>query len=391
MELQACQHLGIPGDEEVCYSYPNVLNVCYADRAAVSRFLPVDLAHQRQYCLTPNHVLCPTYLRWAASVDPGGRRPGRSTFLEFFGLREEPFSIVPESRFLCESEGQQRAHAGLRWLVDRRQGLGTLLGPVGTGKTLLCRALAEELSSSPQHVVALQLTPEYRSEYAFTAALLDAWHVTPRRRRSLHDLEEAVHAFLAKTNLARHRTAVLIVDEAHSLSPRVLQHVCRLLNWQDGGVQLLQVILAGQPRLGANVARLPALRDRMVVEFRLEAMTRADVAYMIAERLRRAGHRGDLFSAEAVTTIHHQAGGVPRRVTVLCLLSMWSAYQQGKRYVSREVVRSVAAQADQGALFTMAGRDPGQLAGAWAGVAPGRASPGWVPGFLQRWWAALRA
>ena len=390
MKLQACQHLGIPGDETVHYSYPNVLNVCYADGAALSRFLPVELPHQRQFCLTQDYQLCPTYLRRASGVDRGERKARAPSFLEFFGLREEPFSIVPERRFLCESAGQQRAHAGLRWLVDHRQGLGLLLGPVGTGKTLLCHTLAGELRSNPRHVVALQLTPNDRSEYAFTAALLDAWRVTPRRRRSLHDLEDAAHGFLAKTVLERQRTVVLIVDEAHGLSRRLLQHVCRLLNWQDGGVQLLQVILAGQPRLRANVARLPALRDRTVVEFWLAAMTQADVAQMIEARVRRAGHRGDLFSAGAVEMIYRQTEGMPRQVTILCLLSMWLAYQQGKRFVSREVVRGLAEGADQGALFPMLGQDVGQVAKAWAELAP-RPARWWMPGFLWRWWVAMRA
>jgi type II secretory pathway predicted ATPase ExeA len=362
---EACPHLGVPGDATARYSYPNALNVCYAQQAAVSSFLPVDLVHQAQFCLTQDHILCPIYLRQAASIHRESRPGKPQTFLEFFGLSEEPFSIVPQPHFLSESGRQQEALAGLRWLIDQRQGLGLLFGAVGAGKTLLCRTLFDRLSFDPRYVPALLLTPSHRSEYAMMAEILTAWKVKLQRARSLQDLEAGAHQFLAQAVLERGQTPVLIVDEAQTLPRRHLQQVCKLLNWQDGGVQLAQVILAGQPSLYSALLRVPALRDRAVVEFNLGPMTREDVARLISERMRRAGGRADLFSTSAVSLIFQQSGGMPRRVTILCLLSLWLAFQQGRRFVSREVVQTVIERVLTAGILTES-EDMARIASAWS-------------------------
>jgi type II secretory pathway predicted ATPase ExeA len=389
-EMILCPHLGAPGDKETRYLWPNILNVCYADQAGWAKFRPVELTHQGQFCLTRDHVLCPVYLRLVAAVRREGR-PGRvQTHLEFFGLREEPFSIVPQPLLLCESQSQRQAHTGLRWLIDHRQGLGLLLGSVGTGKTLLCHALFEELNLNPQYVTALLLTPSQHSEYALMADLLACWKVKPQRRRSLRNLETAAHHFLAQIVLSRRKTAVLIVDEAQTLSTKQLQQVCKLLNWQDEGQQLLQVILAGQPSLQARLGRVPALRDRAVVEFALTPMTLGDMQQMISERLRRAGRRGDLFAPSALQLIYQHTGGMPRRVTILCLQCLWLAYQEGVRHISGEVVQAVVERASGGDLFATPGEAAVQMAASRSALT-GWPSPSWLLGLIQRLWPRVAA
>lgn len=383
-----CPHLGVPGDQEVHYGYPNVMNVCYADTSGWSEFEPIDLSRQRMNCLTGNYLLCPIHLGQMSGKNGGGRKRRARTYLEHFGLREEPFSIVPQPRFMVESENQRLAHAGLRWLIDRRQGLGLLFGPVGTGKTLLCHSLAQELGSDPQNVVALLLTPSHRTEYALMADVLTRWKVKPARRRSLRDLEAAAHYFLAQRVLHQKKTVILIIDEAQTLERKQLQQICKMLNWQDGGKQLLQVILAGQPGLQGQVSRVPALRDRAVVEFVLTPMALADMQEMIAKRLKEAGRRGDLFARSAQQLIYQQTAGMPRRVTILCLRSMWMAYQQGERFISKELVQTVIDQHNAGDLYAT----PGEAAAPLAAGLPsptGQAPPNWLPSPLQRLWVRV--
>jgi type II secretory pathway predicted ATPase ExeA len=349
-----CPYLGVPTDKDVRYGYPNSLNVCYANLTGWSKFRPVDLAHQRQFCTNLSFATCPIYARQITGSRRNGRkRRTQQTYLEFFGLREEPFSIVPQPRFLVQSQSQQQAFERLRWLVEQRQGLGVLLGTVGTGKTLLCHTLIEELAAQPHFVTALLLTPSHRSEYALMADILASWKVRPRRQRSLRDLEAAAHHFLVEAVLERKHTVVLAIDEAQSLSRRPLQQLCKLLNWQDGGEQLLQVILAGQPALEDKLARIPALRDRAVVELSLGEMTLADAQRMISQRLQKAGRRGDLFAPSAVQAIYQRAAGMPRRITILCQLCLWLAYQEGVRYISGEIALAVIDHSYNGDLFAL--------------------------------------
>lgn len=387
---QLCRYLAIPGDEQVRYSYPSNLNVCYADRDSLSEFVPVEPEHQREYCLTSSHVVCPIYLRRTLGTQDDAKHRPQQTFFEFFDLSEEPFSIVPQPRFLAESGVQKQAHAGLRWLVERKHGLAVLYGPVGTGKTLLCRTMAEELAASPHFAVGTMLTPSYRTEYAFMSDLLTAWGISPERRRSLQDLDTAALEFLKHSVFDHELTMVLIVDDAQVLPRRVLNQVCKLLNWQDGGVQLLQVILAGQPSLLAHLDRVPALRDRVVVNLALTAMTPMDVQRMVAERLKRAGRQGDLFAPSAVQLIYRHARGMPRRVTILCLLSMWVAYQRGVKYITQEIVQAVVEHGDSDKVFAGNDADLAEVASALSALESPR-SPEWLPPFLQRFWQRLAA
>jgi general secretion pathway protein A len=334
------------------YGHPDPLHVCYAGVAGPLPFVPLEMAYQKAVCLTPLHAECSTYLSAAAHANHFGRAVPANRHLPFFGLREEPFSIVPESRFLCESEQQKEAHDGLRWLVDCHHGLGLLFGTVGTGKTLLCRTLFEELSADRRYVPALMLTPSDRSEYGLMSELLAQWH-NPQRMRSTRSLETVAHDYLMQVTLGRKKTAVLIIDEAQGLSSRTLLQVCKMLNWQDGGQQLLQIVLAGQPTMEGSLVRVPALRDRAVVQFTLTGMTLPETRRVITSRVKRAGGRVDLFAPDALELVHNKTAGMPRRVIILCLKSLWLAYYDGERQITREVVQAVIDEAGAADLYAL--------------------------------------
>ena len=362
-DVVLCPYLGSPGDRKTCHRYPNALNVCYASATGRIEFEPVALPQQSQLCLTADHVLCPSYLGAMVARARAGRPAPAQTYLQFFGLQEEPFSIVPQSRFLRESDSQQQAHTGLRWLIDQQHGLGLLFGQVGTGKTLLCHTLHQELTSDHSYLSTLLLTPSYHSEYALMTDLLAQWRIKPARLRSRRNLEEVAHDYLLQVVLGRKKTAVLIVDEAQILPSRALHQVCRLLNWQDEGRQLLQVILAGQPTLQRGLHRVPALRDRAVVEFTLTGMTPSETGEVIAERLQRAGRHKELFAAGAVDLIHQHTGGMPRQVMIVCLKCLWRAYLGGQRLITTEIVDAVIKDNNGGDLFAVQDRRAVQITG----------------------------
>ena len=357
-----CPYLGIPGDDQVHYGGPNGLNVCYALNEGWTAFKPVEPAHQERFCLIAQHQACQSFVghMTAGRASADGRTV---TYLEYFGLAEEPFSIVPQARFFCESDSQRAAHTRLSWLIGQQQGLGILFGSIGTGKTALCHTLYKELSDDPRHLPVLILTPTYTSEYGLLADLVAHWGLSPARQRSTQDLEAALHQFLAQAVLEQGQTPVLIVDEAQGLSRALLQQVRTLLNWQDGGRQLLQVVLAGQPDLQSRLARVPALVDRAVVIHCLAPMTLADTQRMIQQRLRHAGRKGDLFAPSAMRLIHEQAGGMPRQVVILSLLSLWLAYQEGTRFITAEGVQAAIDRARPGDLLALAGKAAARSAG----------------------------
>lgn len=371
-----CPYLGVPGDNQVHYGDPNGLNVCYALNEGWTAFKPVEPAHQGRFCLSSQHQTCQSFVghMTAGRVSPEGRSV---TYLEYFGLKEEPFSIVPQARFFCESDSQRAAHTRLSWLIGQQQGLGILFGSIGTGKTALCHSLYEKLSAEPRYLPILILTPTYTSEYGFLADLVAQWHLTPARQRSTQDLEAALHQFLAQAVLERGQTPVLIIDEAQSLSRTLLQQVRTLLNWQDGGRQLLQVILAGQTDLQARLARVPALVDRAVVIHCLAPMTLADMQRMIQQRLRLAGRQGDLFAPSAMRLIHEQTEGMPRQVIILCLLSLWLAYQEGTRFITAEGVQAAIDRAKPGDLLAAAGKAAARSA------RKNGSGPAWLPRRLR--------
>ncbi len=338
-KLTLCPHLGLRADETLRHAYPSLENCCYAESTdrTDGRLIPVDV--QGELCLTEQFTQCATYLR--TSLSQAGRLPslGLRNYLDFFGLREEPFSIVPMPRYLYYTTSQMAALQGLQYLVEARQGLGALYGPIGTGKTVLCRTLCDRLSTDPRYKVVFLPTPDYRSEFALLQAILAPLQV-PTEARSQRTLEVRLLETLVREVIDHERTVVLIIDEAQTLRPRLLELVRRLLNYQTQETQLLQIILSGQMDLAGRLRRwAPALRDRVVIEHTLEPMAPSDVAAMIQERLAKAGREDLLFTPAATRLIYERSQGYPRRVIVICIRAMWLAYQERVRRIDAPLVQ----------------------------------------------------
>jgi len=337
--LITCPHLGLGFDATLCHAYPSLENYCYAEGRGrqASRPIPTDV--QGGLCLTQQFTQCPTYLR--ATLSQAGRLPplGLRNYFDFFGLREEPFSIVPMPRYLYYTPGQLAALQGLQHLVEAQQGLGVLYGPIGTGKTVLCRTFCERLGADPRYTVVFLPTPNYRSEFALLQGILSLLQV-PTRARSQRDLERRLLNYLVREVIENEHTVVLLIDEAQTLRSRLLELVRKLLNYQTSDKQLLQVVLSGQMDLAKRLRRwAPALRDRVVVEYTLEPMTPADVTAMIQERLARAGREDPLFTPAATRLVYERSQGYPRRVIVICIRSMWLAYRERVRRIDAPLVQ----------------------------------------------------
>lgn len=277
---------------------------------------------------------------------PGARR---IMYLQYFGLHENPFSIPPDPQYLYLSRGHQEALAHLQYGLSEAGGFVQLTGEVGTGKTLLIRALVERL---PEGVdVALILYPVLTVS-EFVAAICDELRVPyPGEKASLKQLIDALNTHLLRTH-AQGRRTVLIIDEAQNLSREVLEQIRLLTNLETTKQKLLQIIVIGQPELSNMLAQqdLRQLAQRITARYSLAAITHDETRYYIAHRCRVAGARRLLFKYSALHHAHVLTGGIPRLINILCDRALLGAYTHGENMVDVRIIKRAAKELGSGAI-----------------------------------------
>ena len=287
-----------------------------------------------------------------------------------FGLRESPFTLTPDPRYLFMSDAHKEALASMIYGVQERKGFVLILGEVGTGKTTLIRHLLGHFGDNVTTIYIFNSMVGF--DELLQGILRELELPCPSRQRL--DVIETLNDYLLRENAAG-RYVVLIVDEAQHLSPEVLEELRMLSNLETSRNKLLQIILVGQPELGQKLGRpgLRQLRQRIGLVAELKPLTAEETAQYIAHRLEIAGHKGRvIFSRSALKKIHAAAGGIPRLVNVLCDKSLVLAFGDGARQISRKVVNQVAKD---WVAFT---RDPAPLPNAGqrrAGAADHRMRP----------------
>jgi len=265
-------------------------------------------------------------------------------YTSFFGLREKPFSITPDPRYLFLSERHGEALAHLVYGVTESGGFIQLTGEVGTGKTTLVRTLL--LNRMPNNAnVAVVLNPQL-SVVEFLATICEELHIeVTHNRGSVKALTDALNRHLLEAHADGRRT-ILVVDEAQNLSPAVLEQVRLLTNLETAKQKLLQIILIGQPELRELLARndLRQLAQRITARYHLEPLSRDETAQYIEHRLKVAGALGEVFDAGAKKEIYRLSQGVPRLVNVICDRALLGAYARESRHVNARLVRQAAAE-----------------------------------------------
>jgi general secretion pathway protein A len=265
-------------------------------------------------------------------------------YTEFFGLREKPFSITPDPRYLFMSERHGEALAHLVYGVTESGGFIQLTGEVGTGKTTLVRTLL--MNRMPNNAdVAVVLNPQL-SVLEFLATICEELHIdVTHNRGSIKAQTDALNRHLLDAHSEGRRT-ILIVDEAQNLSPAVLEQVRLLTNLETAKQKLLQIILIGQPELRELLARndLRQLAQRITGRYHLEPLTREETGQYIEHRLKVAGALGEVFDSGAKKSVFRFSQGVPRLINVICDRALLGAYSEESRRVSRRLVRRAAAE-----------------------------------------------
>ena len=259
------------------------------------------------------------------------------TYEPYYGLREKPFSLSTDPRFLYKSSEHAKTFDDLLLAIRRREGLIVLTGDIGTGKTTLCKAVLEKLDRKTfaTFVPDPFITREdliKRMLIEFGAMSVDDLKDGKMQGASASDLSYPLVDFL-KSLVPLQAFAVLIIDETQNLALPLLEEI-RVLSDLESPEKLLQVVLVGQLELRAKL-KLPEMRQldqRVSARCSLQALTRDAVSGYIAHRLEVAGGTEDRvhFSAEAIDAIFAASGGVPRVINLICDRALHLGHLQRK-------------------------------------------------------------
>lgn len=265
-------------------------------------------------------------------------------YKEFFNLKDYPFSLTPDPKFIVFTPSYNELLASLYYGIEMAKGLIVLTGEVGTGKSTALRWIIRRLDSS---VVAAYIVNPHLSIEEFYH------HVSEMLNIKEWSNKTELLTEMAKVLEDRHRRGlrtVLIVDEAHELSDEVLEEIRLLLNFESDNAKHLQIILTGQPELREKLRKpnLRQLKQRIALRCEMPALKNVqEVKRYIGERLLIGGAKEpNIFSPYAIDYIYQCSEGIPRLINNLCDNAMIAAYASGEQIISRSMIESVAANLD---------------------------------------------
>jgi general secretion pathway protein A len=268
-------------------------------------------------------------------------------YRKFYGFKERPFEITPDPKFVYLSESHQEALAHLRYAVQEGKGFSIITGEAGTGKTTLV------------HMLLNKLDGRVRTSYIFNPILdrsdflnyvCDDLGIESDGMKSRGQCLTALHNFLLAC-FAENEKVFLIIDEAQTLDPNLLQEVRLLTNLETSKSKLLHVILLGQPELNRILeeSRFRPLKQRITVRYHLQPLNRKETKEYILFRLKRAGSRDiAIFVTGAIKEIYKYSKGIPRLINIVCDNALLTGYSQEQNRISKAVIRDVIRDLEGG-------------------------------------------
>src|SRR5450830_845083 len=265
----------------------------------------------------------------------------------YYGLSDKPFRLRPDPHFFFGSKGHKRAMAYLDYGLAQGEGFIVITGDVGAGKTTLVRSLLRRIES--EQIVAAHLVNTHLNADDILRGVVAGFGLPYEDAASKTALLDRLEAFLRACDKAGKR-ALLIVDEAQNLTPRVVEELRMLSNFQTDDKSLLQTFLLGQPEFRATLHSpgMQQLRQRVIATYHLGPMDALETQAYIEHRLLTVGWKGDpSFTAGAHAAIYQFTGGIPRKTNLLCDRILLMGYLEELHAFTAEDVAEVIADIDE--------------------------------------------
>lgn len=265
-------------------------------------------------------------------------------YAEFYGLKELPFALTPDPRFIYFTPSHTEVMANLHYGIESGKGLVVVTGEVGTGKTTILRWMMQRLDRTV--LVAYIFNPHLSVTdfYQHLAALLDIqrWETKPELLVALGQALESRHARGLRT--------VLIMDEAQGLSSSVLEEIRLLSNFESDTAKHLQIVLTGQPELRdvLNNSELRQLKQRVALRCVIKALPNVEETdrYITSRLLVSGAERTDIFTSSAIDYIYRCTEGIPRNINNLCDNALLAGYAAGDLIIGPSIIQEVGDTLD---------------------------------------------
>ena len=269
---------------------------------------------------------------------------GMGMYLKFFGLREQPFGVTPDPKFLYLGAAHREALASLYYGIEAGRGFLGLIAKPGMGKTTLLFHLLEKFRSSARTAFIFQTQCTSREFMRFLLSELGYEGDT----QDFVKMHEEFNKRLLQEARAGNRF-IVVIDEAQNLEPSVLETVRLLSDFETPRAKLLQIILAGQPELADKLASpsLAQLRQRVSIVNRIEPLPSWEIKHYIEHRLKIAGYEGEpMFTSDALNEITRVTEGIPRNINNFCFNALSLACAMRKNKIDLPIVEEVIADLD---------------------------------------------